>query len=51
MSITDWTDSGGQMSSDKVVTNVCWHQWADVMFYYPIEALLFQLQFEKDKSC
>ena len=42
MCITDSTDSGGQMSCDKVVTNVSWHQWAGVMFYYPAKALLLQ---------
>ena len=42
LSISDSTDSAGQMSCDKVVTNVFWHQWADVMFYYPVDAPLFQ---------
>lgn len=39
MYITDSTNSGGQMSCDKVVINLFWH---DVMFYYPMEALLVQ---------
>lgn len=48
--ISDSTNSGGQMSCDQVVTNLFWHQWADVMFNYPMETLQCSIpQFEKGK--
>lgn len=51
MSISDSTDSGGEMSCDKVVTNVFWHQWADVMFCYPVGKLLFQYHSLMKTNC